>query len=87
MKPRALLLENVRGLSMPRFSAYRQHVKDRLKDLGIGPTGDFCMRMTTAFLSCGPVLCLSPCAMRMLNGFTGRKRRQPMTRLELRCMK
>lgn len=34
MKPRALLLENVRGLSMPRFSAYRQHVKDRLKDFG-----------------------------------------------------
>ncbi|MER7815241.1 DNA (cytosine-5-)-methyltransferase [Streptomyces sp. NPDC096153] len=34
MKPRALLLENVRGLSMPRFSAYRQHVKDRLKDHG-----------------------------------------------------
>ncbi|MFR9676959.1 DNA cytosine methyltransferase [Streptomyces sp. TR02-1] len=34
MKPRALLLENVRGLSMPRFSAYRQHVKDRLKELG-----------------------------------------------------
>jgi DNA (cytosine-5)-methyltransferase 1 len=34
MQPRALLLENVRGLSMPRFSAYRQHVKDRLKDLG-----------------------------------------------------
>jgi DNA (cytosine-5)-methyltransferase 1 len=34
MEPRALLLENVRGLSMPRFSAYRQHVKDRLKDLG-----------------------------------------------------
>jgi DNA (cytosine-5)-methyltransferase 1 len=34
MRPRALLLENVRGLSMPRFSAYRQHVKDRLRDLG-----------------------------------------------------
>ncbi|GGW20418.1 DNA cytosine methyltransferase [Streptomyces libani subsp. rufus] len=34
MQPRALLLENVRGLSMPRFSAYRQHVKDRLRDLG-----------------------------------------------------
>ncbi|QMU79827.1 DNA (cytosine-5-)-methyltransferase [Streptacidiphilus sp. PB12-B1b] len=34
VKPRALLLENVRGLSMPRFSAYRQHVKDRLKELG-----------------------------------------------------
>jgi DNA (cytosine-5)-methyltransferase 1 len=34
MNPRALLLENVRGLSMPRFSAYRQHVKDRLRDLG-----------------------------------------------------
>ncbi|WP_326797633.1 DNA cytosine methyltransferase [Streptomyces sp. NBC_01808] len=34
MKPRALLLENVRGLSMPRFAAYRQHVKDRLKDMG-----------------------------------------------------
>lgn len=34
MQPRAVLLENVRGLSMPRFSAYRQHVKDRLRDLG-----------------------------------------------------
>jgi DNA (cytosine-5)-methyltransferase 1 len=34
MQPRAVLLENVRGLSMPRFSAYRQHVKDRLKELG-----------------------------------------------------
>jgi DNA (cytosine-5)-methyltransferase 1 len=34
IEPRALLLENVRGLSMPRFAAYRQHVKDRLKDLG-----------------------------------------------------
>jgi len=34
MKPRALLLENVRGLSMPRFSGYRQHVKDRLESLG-----------------------------------------------------
>ncbi|MCQ6251797.1 DNA cytosine methyltransferase [Streptomyces malaysiensis] len=34
MQPRAILLENVRGLSMPRFSAYRQHVKDRLKELG-----------------------------------------------------
>ncbi|MFJ3770232.1 DNA cytosine methyltransferase [Streptomyces sp. NPDC090075] len=34
MMPRALLLENVRGLSMPRFSAYRQHVKGRLRDLG-----------------------------------------------------
>jgi DNA (cytosine-5)-methyltransferase 1 len=32
--PRALLLENVRGLSLPRFSAYRQHVLDRLADLG-----------------------------------------------------
>ncbi|WP_029253514.1 DNA cytosine methyltransferase [Paraoerskovia marina] len=34
MQPRALLLENVRGLSMPRFSGYRQHVKDRLAELG-----------------------------------------------------
>ncbi|WP_030389572.1 DNA cytosine methyltransferase [Streptomyces sp. NRRL S-241] len=34
MQPRAVLLENVRGLSMPRFSAYRQHVKDRLRELG-----------------------------------------------------
>lgn len=34
IQPRALMLENVRGLSMPRFSAYRQHVKDRLRDLG-----------------------------------------------------
>ena len=34
MRPRALLLENVRGLSLPRFSAYRQHVLDRLGQLG-----------------------------------------------------
>ena len=34
MRPRALLLENVRGLSLPRFSAYRQHVLDRLAGLG-----------------------------------------------------
>ena len=32
--PRGLLLENVRGLSMPRFAAYRQHVLDRLAQLG-----------------------------------------------------
>ena len=34
IRPRALLLENVRGLSMPRFAAYRQRVKDRLNTLG-----------------------------------------------------
>ncbi|MBV9382169.1 MAG: DNA (cytosine-5-)-methyltransferase [Streptosporangiaceae bacterium] len=34
MRPRALLLENVRGLSTSRFSAYRQHVLDRLRALG-----------------------------------------------------
>ncbi|MEZ0447367.1 DNA cytosine methyltransferase [Cellulomonas sp. ICMP 17802] len=34
MEPRAVLLENVRGLSMPRFAAYRQHVKDRLASFG-----------------------------------------------------
>lgn len=32
--PRAILLENVRGLSMPRFSGYRQHVLDALRDSG-----------------------------------------------------
>lgn len=34
MQPRALLLENVRGLSAPRFSGYRQAIADRLADLG-----------------------------------------------------
>ena len=34
VRPRALLLENVRGLSLPRFAAYRQHVLDRLTALG-----------------------------------------------------
>ncbi|NLE80725.1 MAG: DNA (cytosine-5-)-methyltransferase [Rhodococcus sp.] len=34
MKPKALLLENVRGLSGNRFSAYRQHVLDRLRSHG-----------------------------------------------------
>jgi DNA (cytosine-5)-methyltransferase 1 len=32
--PRVLLLENVRGLSAPRFSAYRQRVLDRLDTWG-----------------------------------------------------
>jgi DNA (cytosine-5)-methyltransferase 1 len=34
VQPRALLLENVRGLSLPRFAAYRQHVLDRLAEHG-----------------------------------------------------
>jgi len=34
VQPRALMLENVRGLSLPRFAAYRQHVLDRLVELG-----------------------------------------------------
>lgn len=34
MRPRALLLENVRGLAAARFSAYRQRVLDRLTQLG-----------------------------------------------------
>jgi DNA (cytosine-5)-methyltransferase 1 len=34
IEPRALLLENVRGLSMPRFDGYRQHVQERLTELG-----------------------------------------------------
>ncbi|MFF2044338.1 DNA cytosine methyltransferase [Kitasatospora sp. NPDC058170] len=34
MQPKALLLENVRGLSASRFSAYRQHVLDTLLELG-----------------------------------------------------
>jgi DNA (cytosine-5)-methyltransferase 1 len=37
IRPRALLLENVRGLSTGRFSAYRQHVLDRLAELGYVP--------------------------------------------------
>ncbi|GGX44947.1 DNA (cytosine-5-)-methyltransferase [Streptomyces fructofermentans] len=34
VRPKALLLENVRGLSANRFAGYRQHVLDRLKDYG-----------------------------------------------------
>jgi DNA (cytosine-5)-methyltransferase 1 len=34
IQPRALMLENVRGLSLPRFAAYRQRVLDRLTELG-----------------------------------------------------
>lgn len=34
MQPRAVMLENVRGLSAPRFSAYRQRVLDRLDEYG-----------------------------------------------------
>jgi site-specific DNA-cytosine methylase len=32
LQPRALMLENVRGLSLLRFAAYRQHVRDLLLD-------------------------------------------------------
>lgn len=34
VRPRAVMLENVRGLSAPRFAAYRQRVLDRLDKLG-----------------------------------------------------
>ncbi|QYN24052.1 DNA cytosine methyltransferase [Amycolatopsis sp. DSM 110486] len=34
VRPRAVMLENVRGLSMPRFAGYRQHVLDRLTSFG-----------------------------------------------------
>lgn len=34
VKPRALLLENVRGLATKRFAGYREHVLDRLEELG-----------------------------------------------------
>jgi DNA (cytosine-5)-methyltransferase 1 len=34
MTPDAVLLENVRGLSMPRFAGYRQAVLDRFAELG-----------------------------------------------------
>jgi DNA (cytosine-5)-methyltransferase 1 len=37
VKPRALMLENVRGLSMPRFAGYRQHVLERLESFGYVP--------------------------------------------------
>lgn len=37
VQPRALMLENVRGLSQPRFAAYRQRVLDRLQELGYQP--------------------------------------------------
>lgn len=34
MQPRAIMLENVRGLSMPRFAGYRQQVAERLAEHG-----------------------------------------------------
>lgn len=34
IQPRAVMLENVRGLSSPRFAAYRQRVLDRLDEFG-----------------------------------------------------
>lgn len=34
IRPRAVMLENVRGLAAPRFAAYRQRVLDRLDELG-----------------------------------------------------
>jgi DNA (cytosine-5)-methyltransferase 1 len=37
VRPRALMLENVRGLSETRFGAYRQYVLDRLRELGYVP--------------------------------------------------
>jgi DNA (cytosine-5)-methyltransferase 1 len=34
MEPKALLLENVKGLSANRFAGYRQHVLDKLREYG-----------------------------------------------------
>lgn len=33
-RPRAVMLENVRGLSQPRFATYRAQIIDRLRDMG-----------------------------------------------------
>ena len=41
VRPRALLLENVPGLSLPRFAAYRQHVLARLAELGYAAEWQF----------------------------------------------
>lgn len=34
IRPKAVMLENVRGLAAPRFAAYRQRILDRLDELG-----------------------------------------------------
>lgn len=34
VRPKAVMLENVRGLSAPRFAAYRQRILDRLEEFG-----------------------------------------------------
>lgn len=34
IRPKAVMLENVRGLAAPRFAAYRQRVLDRLEEFG-----------------------------------------------------
>jgi DNA (cytosine-5)-methyltransferase 1 len=34
VKPRAILLENVRGLASTKFASYREHVRDQLEQLG-----------------------------------------------------
>ena len=59
-RPRALLLENVRGLSLPRFSAYRQHVLDRLTQLGYAADWGCCTPPTTGCRSCGRGSCWWP---------------------------
>lgn len=47
VRPKALLLENVRGLSGNRFSAYRQHVLERLH--GYGYTGEWRLLQASDF--------------------------------------
>jgi len=37
-KPRAVMLENVRGLLDPKFASYRAHIGDRLRELGYDPS-------------------------------------------------
>ena len=74
LQPRALLLENVRGLSMNRFGAYRQHVLDRLRELGYVPGWKLLNASDFGVPQLRPGPCWSRCAPRTLPGSAGPRR-------------
>ena len=78
--PRAVLLENVRGLAARQFDGYRTQVLERLHDLGYQTWWDVVQASQHGVPQLRPGSCWSPCGSRGPPGSGGRRprwRRRP----------
>ena len=74
VRPRAVLIENVRGLMAKRFDAYRSEVSASLPAWGTKRTGASSTPRHLAFLSFGREHSWSPCGKTIRRSSSGRRR-------------